>query len=76
MQVTKKIIAPLLIMVLLAGIAGIMSSREISINRAQKIRQASENPELLDFEKSQPEEDSSVDEAGDEERLPKPEDAS
>lgn len=58
MQVTKKVIAPLIIMVVLAGVAGIMSSREMTINRSQKIQQASENPDLIDHKgdiKAQPE---------------------
>lgn len=41
MQVTKKIIAPLFIMVLLAGVAGVMSAREVSIRQSNKLNSIS-----------------------------------
>lgn len=46
MQITKKIIAPLLIMILLAGAAGIMSAQEIMHHRMQSMDKAGDTKQI------------------------------
>lgn len=43
MRITKKVIAPLIIMVILAGAAGIMSAKEIAYQRMKDIQHISDN---------------------------------
>lgn len=43
MRITKKVIAPLIIMIILAGAAGIMSAKEIAYQRMQDIQRISDS---------------------------------